>query len=266
MSNPLTRKLQCAAGTACAAGGAQSSAVAAHIHSIETLGALDGPGIRTVVFISGCPMRCNYCHNPDMWSETAGEIMTANDVCDFCARYKPYYGSEGGVTLSGGEPLMHAEFCAELIRLLHAEGVSVAVDTSGCIFSPEILDMCDLVILDIKRNNAVDFAETCGFDCENTFKTLQYVKSHGIRFWARQVAVPDINADENSVKQFARLAVGAEKAEILPYHTMGANKYEKCGIEYKLRGVPPLSKSRVDRLNALLQSEINSLSSTYNKE
>lgn len=261
MSKPFTPKLQCARAEC----GAKPS-TAAHVHSIETLGALDGPGIRTVVFVSGCPMRCNYCHNPDMWSETAGELMTASAVCEFCARYKPYYGGAGGVTLSGGEPLMHAEFCAELIRLLHAEGIHVAVDTSGCIFLPEILDMCDLVILDIKRNNAVDFAATCGFDSENSFKTLQYVKSHGIRFWARQVAVPDINADENNVIQFARLAFGAEKAEILPYHAMGVDKYEKCGIDYPLRGVPPLEQNHAKRLNALLQTELERLFYTYTKE
>lgn len=220
------------------------------IHSVETLGALDGPGIRTVIFFSGCPMRCVYCHNPDTWK--GGEARDEREIADMCNRYKTYYGKEGGVTLSGGEPLMQSEGAVNLLALLSERGIHTAIDTGGGIFCPEALNLSDLVILDIKHPDADKFKEITGTEQIPLLKTLEYLKIHGKRFWVRHVCVPGITDTAKDVLKVKKMAEGAEKIELLPYHTMGVHKWEKLGLCYPLKGVPPLSEEKLRELNSLL--------------
>lgn len=219
------------------------------IHSIETLGALDGPGIRTVIFCSGCPMRCKYCHNPDTWQ--GGEERDEVELADFAVRYKTYYGSEGGVTLSGGEPLMQ-KGAVKLLELLRERGVHTAIDTGGSIFCPEALELADLTILDIKHPDPEEFEKLTGVSQKPLLETLGYLKRHGKKFWVRLVCVPGITDTRECVEAVAEMAKGAEKIELLPYHTMGVAKWQKLGLEYPLQGVKPLSAEKLEELNTVL--------------
>ncbi len=220
------------------------------IHSIETLGALDGPGIRTVIFFSGCPMRCKYCHNPDTWQ--GGEKRDETELADFCVRYKPYYGANGGVTLSGGEPLMQSDGAVKLLALLGERGIHTAIDTGGGVYCPEALRLADLTIIDIKHPDGEQFLKLTGVSNENLMKSLEYLREHKKRFWVRHVCVPNLTDTEEDIRKVKELAVGAEKIELLAYHTMGVHKWEKLGLDYPLKGVPPLSAKKLDELNGIL--------------
>lgn len=221
------------------------------LHSIETLGALDGPGIRTVLFTAGCPMRCKYCHNPDTWQ--GGEMRDERELADFCARYKPYYGKTGGVTLSGGEPLLQKEGVVRLLDELRARGIHTAVDTGGGIFCPEALERADLILLDIKHPDAQKFYELTGVTQDALRKTLNWLRAHKKRFWVRHVCVPALTDTEENVLAVKKMAEGAEKIELLAYHTMGIQKWEKLGLAYPLQGVPPLSNEKLQELNRILE-------------
>ena len=220
------------------------------IHSIETLGALDGPGIRTVVFFSGCPMRCLYCHNPDTWQ--GGELRDETELAEMCTRYKAYYGKEGGVTLSGGEPLMQSAGAVKLLKELKTRGINTAIDTGGGVYLPEALELADLTILDIKHPDPVKFREITGVGQDSLIKTLEYLRSHGKKFWVRHVCVPGITDTVQTVAEVKKMAAGAEKIELLPYHTMGVHKWEKLGLKYSRAGVPPLSEEKLRELNLSL--------------
>lgn len=232
-----------------------SESITGYIHSIETLGALDGPGMRTVIFFSGCPMRCKYCHNPDTWAYAQGEKRYAKELAEFCGRYASYHGDGGGVTLSGGEPLLQQAFCLQLIELLHKKNIHVAIDTGGSIFAPEVLSAADLTILDIKHTNAHMFKELTGMDNSNLLKTLEYIKANKLKFWVRQVIVPDITDSESQVTELKSMAAGAERVELLAYHDMGKHKWEKLGLTYGLQCEPP-SKEKMDYLNSIIHQKI----------
>ncbi len=221
------------------------------IHSVETLGALDGPGIRTVIFFSGCPMRCRYCHNPDTWQ--GGETRDEAELAAWCSRYKAYYGREGGVTLSGGEPLAQKEGAVALLRALQSYGIHTTIDTGGGIYCPEALALADLVILDIKHPDPEAFRALTGMGQEALLQTLDYLRANKKRFWVRHVCVPGITDTAEVVRAVKAMAVGAEKIELLPYHTMGVHKWEKLGLSYPLQGVPPLSSEKLDELNEALR-------------
>lgn len=236
---------------------AKGGEVWGRIHSYETLGALDGPALRTVVFFQGCPMRCAYCHNADALDTDGGEKKTAKEVADYVARYKNYFGADGGATLSGGEPLFQENFCYELINLLHERNIHVVLDTSGAIYSERCLERADLVILDIKRNDPTDFYNLCRFPMDATAKTLEYLKARSKRFWVRQVIVPTLNDTAEDARQLVRLAGGAERIQLLAYHTMGIDKYKKIGLVYSLQGVPPLSIEKLQELQKIVDSERN---------
>ena len=222
------------------------------IHSIETLGAHDGPGIRTVVFFQGCPMRCSYCHNPDMFFAAGGEEKSVEELVRFCSRYKNYYGSEGGVTLSGGEPLLQYDAATELTLALKKEGIHTALDTSGCVCNKKALAAADLVILDIKHTDPSAFLRLTGHSIHNTLKTLEFLKSNGKPFWVRQVIVRGITDDPEQVASLKKMAAGASRVELLPYHTLGVHKWEKCGLEYTLGDVKPPSEGAMGRLKKLV--------------
>ncbi len=215
------------------------------------MGALDGPGIRTVVFFSGCVMRCKYCHNPDTWH--GGEQRDEAELADWCMRYKTYYGKEGGVTLSGGEPLLQQKGAVKFLAELKSRQIHTAVDTGGGVYCPQALELADLTILDIKHPDPHEFSKLTGVEQKPLIQSLEYLRSHNKKFWVRLVCVPGITAKPEIVKAVKEMACGAEKIELLPYHTMGVPKWRKLGLSYPLEGVPPLAASRLEELKKILK-------------
>lgn len=231
------------------------------IHSFETFGTVDGPGIRFVVFLKGCPLRCQYCHNPDTWDSTGGTEYTSDEVVERVLKYKNYFGDKGGVTVTGGEPLMQIDFVTELFTKLKAKGIHTCVDTSGITFNAEsaasvekhekMIAVADLFLLDIKHIDDEACKKLTGKSNKNTLDFARFLSDHGKKIWIRQVLVPDITDNDESLgrtRVFIDTLKTVEKIEVLPYHTMGEVKYEKLGIPYPLKGVPTPTKERV--LNA----------------
>lgn len=221
------------------------------IHSIETFGALDGPGIRYVVFLQGCPLRCAYCHNPDTWDAKGGREISAAALVKDILRYKNFIAS-GGVTLSGGEPLMQADFCREVLRLCRQEHLHTAIDTSGAIplsVSKPAIDMADLLLLDIKALDAALSAELTGRDNRNTIETLHYCELVGKRVWLRHVIVPGITLERARLERLADFLVPyscIDRVELLPFHKMGAYKWETLGIDFTLKDTPEPTEEEVE--------------------
>lgn len=237
------------------------------IHSIETMGLLDGPGIRTVFFLQGCPLRCSYCHNPDSQSMFSKNRISPEEVLERAKRYSPYYKSTGGgVTFSGGEPLVQGEFLLETLKLLKANGFHTAIDTSGYgdeKYYKEILKYTDVVILDIKHFDNAGYKDLTEKSMSKFFKFLSYLNDFHGTIWMRHVMVPNITDNEESIyKLFHRVAHLADKIdrfEILPYHTLGLEKYKDLNMDYRLQGVPEMDKEKAmgfeDLLGILLQRE-----------
>ena len=223
-----------------------------YIHSIETLGALDGPGIRTVVFMQGCNLRCRYCHNPDTWNIANTPVLTVDELFDKIIRYKEYYGGDGGVTASGGEPLLQAEFLTALFQKLKAAGINTALDTSGSVLNESVkglLNYVDLVILDVKHTDSAAYENLCGTRgiLSAVMAFLEYCAGRKKRVWLRQVIIPGINDTKEQVLELKKLAdkYKPEKVELLPYHTMGVSKWEKLGLDYSLKDIPPADEKTV---------------------
>lgn len=234
------------------------------IHSFESFGTVDGPGIRFVVFMQGCPLRCQYCHNPDTWLP-GGTEYTAEQVCDQALKYKSYFGDNGGVTVSGGEPLLQIGFVTELFSLLKKRGVHTAADTSGWTFDPdrpesvekhlELIRHTDLVLLDIKHIDPEKHREITGKDNAHTLAFAKFLSDHGIPMWIRHVLVPGLTDDDGALgrlRAFLDTLRTVEKVEVLPYHTMGVVKYGKLGYPYPLEGVLPPAKERVENARRIL--------------
>ncbi len=227
------------------------------IHSFESFGTVDGPGIRYVVFLQGCPLRCQYCHNPDTWSG-GGKKYTVDEVVAQALRYKNYFGEKGGVTVTGGEPLLQINFVIELFTALKAKGVHTCVDTSGITFRKEdaacveqhekLLEVADLFLLDIKHIDDKKCKALTGQSNQNTLAFAKFLSEHNKPTWIRQVLVPELTDGEEDLiatRKFIDSLHSVEKVEVLPYHTMGTVKYEKLGIAYPLEGVQAPSKERV---------------------
>ena len=198
------------------------------IHSVETMGALDGPGLRMVIFLQGCPLRCRYCHNPDTWNPAGGQEMTVEDVVKRALKYKRFYGKNGGVTFSGGEPLMQAAFVLECVKRLKECGVHTALDTSGGIWNDEVkalLDATDLILLDIKHSNAEGFHALCGGNMETLDHVLNHLRHNRKPVWVRQVIVEGFTQSEQQVRAMVEKTAGINriKTELLPYHTLGVH-------------------------------------------
>ena len=230
------------------------------IHSLETMGALDGPGLRMVVFLQGCPQRCRYCHNPDTWKQDGGQEMTAEEVARQAMKYKRFFGKNGGVTFSGGEPLMQAGFVTECIKLLHEKGIHCAVDTSGGVWNDDVralLDEADLMLMDIKHSDAQGFEALTGGRFETLEKCLAHLRSTNKPVWIRQVIVEGFTQDEAQVRAIRTLTEGVNviKTELLPYHTLGVHKWEALGIPYALKNVQPPSRETMERLRSIAEAK-----------
>lgn len=229
-----------------------------YIESIETMGLVDGPGIRFVVFMQGCPLRCLYCHNPETWAEKKKNPITPQELVDKIVRYKPYFEEEGGVTFSGGEPLNQPEFLLECLKLCKKEGIHTCLDTSGVgkKLVKEILDYVDLVILDIKAVEAKEYEKITSRNIETSLEFLKLCQELNKKMWLRQVIVPSLNDDEEHVlklKEFIKPLKNIERVELLPYHLYGVEKYKKLGIPYRLDGVKPMDVDKCHKLQMLLE-------------
>ena len=232
-----------------------------YIHSIESLGTVDGPGVRTVVFMQGCVLRCRFCHNPDTWQCSGGKEYTAQQLFDKVIKFRPYFGTSGGITVSGGEPLLQAEFLYEFFDLLKNAGIHTAIDTSGMLNEhiKKLLSRTDLVLLDIKHTDKEEYKKLTGADLDAPLKMLSYLIENNIAFWIRQVIVPGINDSEEQIKQLAKYCVHAQKYELIAYHTLGLAKWKKLNIPYSLEGVEPPSKELMKNLETVLTHEISLL-------
>lgn len=214
------------------------------IHSYESFGASDGPGIRFVVFMQGCEMRCKYCHNPDTWCKT-GSVKTPEDVMKQALRYRDYWGSNGGITVSGGEPMLQPQFVTELFTLAKENGVHTTLDTSGQPFAADnlefekLLKVTDLVLLDIKQIDSDKHKTLTGHYNDNILLFAKTLDKLNIPVWIRHVYIPEIETDEDLVNlgEFVKTLSNVEKFELLPYHTLGVHKWEKLGYDYSLKDV-----------------------------
>ena len=235
------------------------------IHSIESFGSVDGPGVRYILFLHGCPLRCKYCHNPDTWAnskETMG--ITPQEEIEKALKYKTYWGNEGGITISGGEPLLQIDFLIELFKLAKKEGVNTCIDTSGANFTREepffskfneLMKYTDLLLLDIKHIDSQKHKELTGKPNDNILDMAKYLSDINKSVWIRHVLVPGISdVDEYLIEldKFISSLNNVKKVEVLPYHTLGTFKWEELNIPYQLEGVNPPSQERVDNANKLL--------------
>ena len=234
------------------------------IHSFESFGTVDGPGIRFVVFMQGCPLRCKYCHNPDTWG-AGGEEYSAQAVVEKVLRYKNYFGDKGGVTVSGGEPLLQIDFVIELFTILKSKGIHTCVDTSGVTFRKDnessvekhkkLLEVTDLFLLDIKHIEDEACKDLTGQSNENTLAFAKFLNENKKKIWIRQVLVTGVTDEDESLKKtraFIDELSFVERVEVLPYHSMGEVKYEKLGIEYPFKGMQPPTKERVQNAKRIL--------------
>lgn len=242
------------------------SQILGNIHSVETFGSADGPGVRYIVFLKGCNMRCKYCHNPDTWAKTDGELRSPEDVLKQALRYKNYWGKKGGITVSGGEALLQIDFVTELFTLAKQQHVNTCLDTSGNPFTreepfyskfEELMKVTDLVMLDIKHMDDAAHRKLTGQTNTNILDMARCLSDNGKAMWIRHVLVPGITDDEGQLKRlrkFIDTLNTVERVEVLPYHTLGVFKWKELGIPYRLEGVKPPTEEQVQRAGEILCS------------
>ena len=214
------------------------------IHSWESMGLVDGPGIRTVVFLQGCQLRCLYCHNPDTWSGSGGTLESADEVVARLLRFRPYYGTEGGVTFSGGEPLLQRDFLTEVLEKCRHAGIHTCLDTAGCGMGgyEEILKNTNLLLFDVKHYTDEGYRRVTGHAPQEALSFLELAQRMHVPLWIRHVVVPGLTDSEehlSGLREYLRTLHGVQRVELLPYHVLGVSKYHTMGIAYPLEGVPP---------------------------
>lgn len=229
------------------------------IHSTESCGTVDGPGIRFVIFMQGCQLRCKYCHNPDTWKLNEGKEVTIEYLMKQIKKVAPYMQfSGGGVTISGGEPTLQKEFVIELLKRCHEEGIHTAIDTSGFVKledAKEILKHTDLVLLDIKHISPEKHKEITGVSNTLTLELAKYLNDKKIPFWIRYVLVPGLTDDKTdliNLKEFIDTLPSVKKVEILPFHNMGKYKWEELGLKYSLKNTKTPTKEQIDEAENIL--------------
>ena len=237
------------------------------VHSTESFGSADGPGVRFLIFLKGCPMRCRYCHNPDTWAGEGGTMMDADALLDQAERYRSYWGPEGGITVSGGEALLQIDFLLDLFTRAKARGINTCLDSSLAPFTREepffskfnqLMDVCDLVLADIKHIDPEKHKDLTGRDNANILDCLRYMSEIGEPMWIRHVLVPEItDVDEYlyRTREFIAQLKTIERVEVLPYHTLGVFKWDELGISYTLKDVDPPAPERVEHATKILRGE-----------
>lgn len=222
-----------------------------HIHSVESFGTVDGPGIRLVVFFQGCPMRCLYCHNPDTWKTDSGDEITADEILKKYDSVKAFL-KNGGITVTGGEPLLQIDFVTELFTKAKEKGIHTCIDTSGITFNPNdtekfdiLMQVTDLIMLDIKHIDNSEHKKLTGHENKNILEFASYTEKKSVPLWIRHVVVPGITDNKEylyKLGQFIGTLKNVKALDVLPYHDMGKTKYESLGMDYPLRDTKPLAK------------------------
>ena len=239
-----------------------------HIHSTESFGAADGPGVRFIVFMQGCHMRCRYCHNPDTWKMDGGDEVTADEILKRALRFKPYWGKDGGITISGGEPLLQIDFVIELFKKAKELDINTCIDTAGNPFTKEepffskfeeLMKYTDLLLLDLKEINPTRHKDLTGFDNSNIIEMAKYLSEINKPVWIRHVLVPehsDFDEDLDALGDFIDTLSNVDRVEILPYHTLGKFKWENLGIPYTLESISPPSAERIENAKQRIHAGI----------
>lgn len=234
--------------------------ITGRISSFQSMGTVDGPGIRNVIFLQGCPLGCIYCHNPETWDKNGGNEITDEEILNKILKYEKYIKKNGGVTVSGGEPLMQAEFVTSLFKKLKERGYHTAIDTSGIGSlkdAEEVLEYCDLVICDLKFTNNNDFEKYCHGNFETVLKFLRLSERMHKKLWIRQVIVPGINDSEEQVKKLKEIACNysnLEKIELLPFRKLCTDKYKEMGIEFKAESIEQCGKDKLSLLQSIVEN------------
>lgn len=230
----------------------------AKVHSLESFGTLDGPGIRFVIFLQGCSLKCKYCHNRDTWDINSGEYKSLDDIFEKILRYKNYI-KNGGVTCTGGEPLLQYEFLIELFKKLKKQGIHTCIDTSGMVSLTykikELIDLTDLFLMDIKHINPQKCKDLVGFSNEKELEFIKYLSDNGKPMWIRQVLIPGFTDDKQdllSLKDFISSLKTVQKIEFLPYHTMGKYKWNNLGLNYELDNIRDANSDDVKRAKEII--------------
>lgn len=228
------------------------------VNSFQSLGALDGPGIRFVVFMQGCNLRCGCCHNPDTWDSSGGKEFTAAEIVEKAKRYKEYFGKDGGITVSGGEPLLQAEFVTELFKLCHNEGINTCLDTSGSLMNDSIkrlLKVTDRVLLDVKYTDEMKYDQYVGCSYSKVLNFLSYLNENNIPVTLRQVTIPTLNDNEENISKLNQIIHAnpcVDKIELLPFKKICQVKYDKLGIDFPFATIPEPTKDTMNELNNLI--------------
>lgn len=228
-----------------------------YVHSFQSLGTVDGPGVRSVVFLQGCNLRCACCHNPDTW-EKGGKEYSPREIAARVIRYKDYFGSDGGITVSGGEPLLQADFCKELFSILKEQGINTCLDTSGSILNDSVkalLQVTDRVLLDIKYTDNEKYLKYVGCSLDKVVEFLEYLNKKNVPTTVRQVIIPTLNDDKESVlklKELTKKYSVVDKIELLPFKKLCRTKYENMGIPFPLDHLPTPTKEQIDTLNEII--------------
>ncbi len=238
-----------------------------YIHSIESFGSVDGPGVRYIIFLSGCPYRCLYCHNPDTWKPGQGQERSPQDLLNEALSCREYWGSKGGITVSGGEPLLQTDFLIDLFTLAKEQGINTCIDTAGGPFTStgpwfekfqKLMSLTDTVLLDIKHIDSAEHKKLTGHSNENVIELFRYLDSIQKPVWIRHVLVPGITDDDKWLtltRDFIRTLSNIHRVEILPYHTLGISKYQNLGIPYPLDKTPGPSAERIANAKKILECE-----------
>ena len=233
--------------------------ITGNIHSIQTLGTLDGPGVRFVVFMQGCNLRCSICHNPDTWEMHTGEKYTPSDIVSRVIKYKEYFGDKGGITLSGGEPLLQPDFICETFKLCHNEGINTCLDTSGSILNEKVkeaLKHTDRVLLDIKYTKNEQYEKYVGCKMETVIKFLEYLNDNQIKTTLRQVVIPtknDYKENFEKLREIAKAYSCVDNIELLPFRKICTTKYENMGIEFPFASIPEASYGMIEEFKKILE-------------
>ena len=229
-----------------------------YVNSIQTLGTLDGPGVRFIVFMQGCNLRCGCCHNPETWALNKSEQYTPAQIVQKAERYREYFGQKGGITISGGEPLLQAKFVKEVFALCKKNGISTCLDTSGSIINEEVvslLDYTDYVLLDIKYTSEEQYQKYVGCSFEKPLEFLKLLEQKEITVWLRQVIIPTLNNTKHNITELKRISEKygcVEKVELLPFKKLCSSKYEKLGIPFKFAQIPEPDRAEMNKLNNML--------------